>query len=197
MEEMIQKPSETNIKKNKPKSKMGLIAFLLIVVLAAGLLWTYYKYNQAQKTIAYLSTTKAQQEIAQKEIDVTLQKMAKHMIMPEGEKPTVARIEDAATLSKQQAFFKGASNGDQLLIFASSSKAIIYNPVKDIIVNVGPIFTEPQNQQTTGQQTTPTTEKTKQSATSQPSQNQINTSTETLVQPSSSNLPSQIPEVKQ
>lgn len=134
-------------RKNKKKSGFGFVVFLLIIALAAGLGWTYYQYYKAQQKIAYLSTVKAQQEIAQKEIDVTMAKISKHILLPAGEKPTVARIEDAKTLASQQAFFKGSSNGDQLLIFASSSKAIIYNPTKDVIVNVGPIFNEPQQNQ--------------------------------------------------
>ncbi|MCU0660002.1 MAG: hypothetical protein MUD00_00045 [Candidatus Pacebacteria bacterium] len=36
-------------------------------------------------------------------------------------------------------FFKGAQKGDKLVVFPTTGKAIIYSPERDIIVNVGPV----------------------------------------------------------
>jgi hypothetical protein len=64
------------------------------------------------------------------------------MILPGGETPTVGTITNASALSKTQPFFKDALDGDKVLVYAQAQKAILYSPSRDILVNVGPIFSD-------------------------------------------------------
>ena len=79
------------------------------------------------------------------------------MILPDDEQPTVATVTNVDELKVQQPFFERASNGDKIIIYTNSRKAIIYSPEKDIIVNVGtllvdsPSIEKPETDQT-GQQ---------------------------------------------
>jgi len=54
------------------------------------------------------------------------------------ETPTVATITDENKL-KDQAFFANAKNGDKVLIFTNSKKAILYRPSLKKIIEVAPI----------------------------------------------------------
>ena len=71
--------------------------------------------------------------------DIT-EKVGKHIILPQTETPTLATIEDAEALAKEQPFFSNANNGDKVLIY--SDRALIYSPDRDVLVNVGPVYFE-------------------------------------------------------
>jgi hypothetical protein len=77
------------------------------------------------------------------------------MVLPEGD-PVLFKVNDQETMRKQQAFFKDTMNDDVLLVFQQSSKAIIYRPSTNMIVNVGPINFD-QTKTGTSAPTTPTT----------------------------------------
>jgi hypothetical protein len=104
-------------------------------VLAGG----YYGYAYWQKNYAS-PEAKAQAEAAaaDKEKSEILAKLSKLMVLPEGE-PVLFKVSNEETMRKQQAFFKDTKNDDVLLVFQKSSKAIIYRPSENMIVNVGPI----------------------------------------------------------
>jgi hypothetical protein len=68
--------------------------------------------------------------------------LSKLMILPADDSPVVATINDAATLAKDQPFYVNSVNGDALLVFPKSSKAVIYSPSRNVIVNVGFISQE-------------------------------------------------------
>ena len=75
---------------------------------------------------------------AQAAIEEVLHEVSKKMLLPAGE-PIMATVDDADVLRTQQAFFQHAETGDQLLIFPESAQAVLYSPVRGVIINVGPI----------------------------------------------------------
>lgn len=79
------------------------------------------------------------EEKAREELATAVLAVSKYMVLPEGDEPVLAVVTDAETLIKQQAFFTGAVNGDQLLLFPKNMKAIIWSPSRNKIINVGPI----------------------------------------------------------
>lgn len=116
---------------------IGKAVFLvLFLAVLAGFVWSYTSYHKAKKQIVYLSTSEAQQEVAQKEVEELINKVKRLIVLPEGQ-PVLATITDVENLSQQQPFFSAAKNGDKLLIYPT--KAVIYNPDDDILVNVGPV----------------------------------------------------------
>ncbi|CAN5217766.1 hypothetical protein BH09PAT2_BH09PAT2_08310 [soil metagenome] len=64
-----------------------------------------------------------------------LSKIEKHILLPVNESPAIATVSDKTKLANQQ-FFSEAQNGDVLLIYNTSQKAILYRPSIDKIVNV-------------------------------------------------------------
>ncbi len=111
------------------------------VVLTLIMLGGYLIYQK------YFNLTPA--EKAQKELAAAVEAVSRHIILPQGDQPVLATVTDAKTLISQQAFFAGAVNGDQLLLFPGSLKAVLYSPSRNVIVNVGPI----QQSQALGQPT--------------------------------------------
>lgn len=83
------------------------------------------------------------EEQARKELGAAVVAVEKLMILPQGDEPVLATVTDADALTKQQAFFAGAVNGDQLLLFPRNLKAVLYSPSRKMIVNVGPIQQQP------------------------------------------------------
>lgn len=116
------------------KKHQLLMLFLALVALAAIGVGVYY-YNQYTslnniiKNPNLAVTKQAQQLVAQ---------VGKLIELPKDEQPTVATVTDASKL-KDQAFFKNAVNGDKVLIYVKARKAILYDPVKNVIVDVAPV----------------------------------------------------------
>lgn len=106
-------------------------AIILAVVGAAGTIYFYQKYQAAIKDP---NTT---QQAADNAANALRDKVAKLMLLP-SETPVVGTVEDASK-QKDQPFFKDAQNGDRILVFTASKKAIIYRESENKIINVGPV----------------------------------------------------------
>ncbi len=107
------------------------IILLLGIAAAPG----YYFYTEYQKAQLKLTNpTKA----AQMEVEETIQKIKKHILLPEGETPSFATVSDVSKLQSQD-FFKQAQNGDKVLIYSKAKKAILYRPATDLIIEVSPL----------------------------------------------------------
>lgn len=104
----------------------AFLMFLILVLLVACIFfaWKYYSSNESETQPGEV-----------------LEKTSKLIFLPEGEEPTVARIQDKEKL-KGQSFFDQAENGDYLLVYEKSKMALIYRESVNKLVTVGPITTE-------------------------------------------------------
>jgi len=99
-------------------------------------------------------------KVAQDETKATLDAVAKLIVLPEGEQPTLATVSDPEKL-KDQPFFASAQKGDKVLIYTNAKKAILYNPTQNKIVEVAPINIGSSDQsQVSGSSTTTSTKTT-------------------------------------
>lgn len=97
--------------------------------------------------------SQSQEEKAKQETQKVINKVSRLMDLPKEEEPVVATVQDKDLLIKEQKFFEGAQNGDVLIIYPQAAKAILYSPKKDRLVNVGPLFTNNESQNTQDSQT--------------------------------------------
>lgn len=132
---------EDNMKVSKKQSVSTLVWFVLGILLGAGALFAWNSYKIENK--ALLAS-----QVEQAQVKELIAKVGKLIILPIGEEPVVAFINDAEALIKDQVFYKGAKNGDAVLVYQKASKAIVYSPDRNLIVNVGPIFLQDQQAQT-------------------------------------------------
>ena len=133
------------IKVSKMKVLPFIIWFILGLVLGGGSLYAYNAY--IMKNPAKIAN-QLEQAQAQAQMQDLVAKVGKLLILPTGEEPVVATITDAAALIKDQVFYKGAKNGDVVLVYQKAAKAIVYSPDRNVIVNVGPVFLQDQQAQT-------------------------------------------------
>jgi len=129
---------EENVRVKTEKSSSVFMWFVLGILVGASTLfvWNYYNIKNPAKVA---------NQMAQAQIKELVAKVGKLIVLPTGEDPVVATINDAASLVKEQVFYKGAKNGDIVMVYQKAAKAIVYSPDRNIIVNVGPVVL--QNQQ--------------------------------------------------
>jgi hypothetical protein len=106
--------------------KILLITFVLIAFGSVSFFAVYF-YQQYQKSLN-------KEALVSEEVKILKESVNKLMVLPD-EDPIVATITDKTKL-EQQAFFKQAENGDKVLIFQSSSKAVLYRPNQNKIVDI-------------------------------------------------------------
>lgn len=108
----------------------GNLILLVLLILALGS--SAYFYRQ-------LSVLRDNpQAVVKQEAEDLVNEVSKLIFLPEGEDPTIATIADAEKL-KEQPFFARAKNGDKVLIYTKSKKAILYDVESHKIVEVAPL----------------------------------------------------------
>jgi cytoskeletal protein RodZ len=98
-----------------------LIILLLVAFGVAGYFYYQYKYNSPEAVKA-------------REVRSVTDTIGSVLMLPE-ENPTIATVTDKEKLSGQ-AFFQKAENGDKVIIYRQSGKAILYRPGIKKIVDV-------------------------------------------------------------
>jgi hypothetical protein len=101
------------------------ILFVLLLIALGGAVYFYMEAHGSQKD-------------PQKDLQQTIQSVGKLMVLPSDEVPTLATVSDPEKL-KDQAFFAKAEVGDKVLIYTKAHKAILYNPSRNVIVEVSPL----------------------------------------------------------
>src|SRR6185437_12008132 len=117
---------------NKKSIIFGCIAFTALVIVGIGLYY-FIQYHHAQNLLKDpLLASEMQQETIVKNVTKLTQ-------VPPGEQPTIAKISDISKLNNQP-FFQNAKNGDFVLIYTKAKEAILYDPVSNKVLRVGPIL---------------------------------------------------------
>ena len=120
------------------KNTLLLTIFLLILVALLALGAYFYMNNQAQKDQS------SGGKLSEKQIKDLLEEVGSKMDLPENETPTIATITDVTKL-EDQPFFRKAKNGDKLIVYGSTQKAILYRPSTHKIIEVAQLNINPQS----------------------------------------------------
>lgn len=119
-----------NIKENNQRS--SILLFIPPILLVAGAMYVIYLHAQIR------DLKKSPQKTAQEETRLLTAAVSQLIVLPEGEDPTIATVNDPEKL-KDQPFFARAQKGDKVLIYTRAKKAILYNPFSNKIVEVAPV----------------------------------------------------------
>jgi uncharacterized protein HemX len=111
------------------------IALIILIALGVGLVLILKDRNHLKNEVSKLSQS---QQATLNEATELNNEVGKLIQLPTDEVPTVATVIDAAKV-KSQAFFANAQNGDKLLLYSKSGKAILYRPSTKKIIEVAPI----------------------------------------------------------
>lgn len=118
------------VKKGSTATKI-VLPILIVLIVALGAL-TYYFYTQVE------NLKKNPQQLAEQEVANLVEQVGKLVVLPEGETPTIATVTDPEKL-RDQPFFANAKVGDRVLIYTNARKAILYDPVKNKILEIAPV----------------------------------------------------------
>ncbi len=142
-------PSPSNASAPASLSPLATAVIVIVLLTAAGL---YIKNTFFSHKSADLVTNTAA-PVATDDTNSLIEKVSRHIIVKQGEKPTVATIKDVSILKQNNpVFYQDAQNGDHLFVW--SDKAVLYSSSKDLILAVLPITAAPT--QTTTQAATST-----------------------------------------
>lgn len=136
-----------NNPKKSSEKKLFVILILLVIIGLGGTGYFYYNYSNLKKN---------PNAAAEKEVKGVLSKIGKFMVLPTDETPTLATVMDKEKLAAQP-FFSKAQNGDKLVVYTKSRKAILFRESTNMIIEVAPIYFDAGNGTTPTAPTTPTT----------------------------------------
>lgn len=120
-------------------SKKKAVYILLIVIGVMLISFGIYQYVRLAREVERLRVTpKANQEEIKKENAKLIEEVKKRISVPDDETPTVATVTDVEKLKGNQ-FFVNAKNGDKVLIYSSTKKAILFRPDGSKVIEVGPV----------------------------------------------------------
>lgn len=140
----VDDPSGSTVAAPKRGGRRGMGVLLLIVVLIAIGLFIWAE-QQRRSVSSKLEQTEAELEEIRKSTQrggaevakEVLAKVRAHMVVAEEPQPTVATIIDINRLKEASEFYVVADNGDHLII--TEKRAILYDPDRDIILDVVPV----------------------------------------------------------
>lgn len=129
MEDPILKNSEANIGiKTSSKKLYYLIIGIVILAVLINVVYFLNQFRKVQKT----SSTPAK---AAEDVKTLTAKVGQLIELPKSEEPSIAIVSNKEKL-KDQPFFANAQNGDKVLIYTKSKKAILYRPSINKIIEV-------------------------------------------------------------
>jgi hypothetical protein len=125
-------------KQEQDSGMLMKVVLLLVVVLVLVVAFVGYRVIKGDEVPSFEVAEGTQ--LSEEQIGDLLGRISRLIQLPEEKNPLIATINDAAALRAEQAFYRDAENGDQLVIFAERAMAVIYRPSADKLINVGPIF---------------------------------------------------------
>ncbi|MBU6370596.1 MAG: hypothetical protein KGH93_02815 [Patescibacteria group bacterium] len=111
--------------------KKNILIAVLCIALAGSITASVVLYGK----LSALSSNP--QQAAQDQANAIIRAASKLIVLPEGETPSVVKVTDPSQLADQP-FFANARAGDYVLLYYTEKKAVLYNPMQNQIVNVGP-----------------------------------------------------------
>lgn len=150
IEKQIQTPAskkpaakaKKNIKRVSYTGSALVIVIILFISSIVALVLLYSEYVKLEDKLSeHQNISGLSNEAGYNNADL-LTRVSRHMRLPDGN-PQIATVANIDNLVKQQPFFKGAKNGDRVLIYPD--KVIVYDEQNDIIVNVGFLLNDTTN----------------------------------------------------
>ena len=116
--------------------KLLFYIFILTISLLAisgsiGTLYYYFRFSEAQKQLKQINVQ------TEEDVRNLVGRIGRLMQLPSHELPTVMTVTDSDRL-KNVNFFTNALVGHKLLIYEKAHKAILFDPLQNVIIEVAP-----------------------------------------------------------
>ena len=131
---------------NNPSNKYKKIIILLLFLFIISTFFAWLFYLRSKQTGLKLF----QKPVPTKTVRINpnqsiLSELEKRLVLPKGSS-TIFNLSDLAGLTKQP-FFAGAKPTDKLILFQEEKKAVLYDPIAQQIINIGPLLIVPATQE--------------------------------------------------
>jgi hypothetical protein len=127
-------PSSINLRPRSSPAKVShatkRVTFILATLIMSGCVIFFFQYRADMKTEYDSTLPKTEAEALSREVGMVV-------LVPEGEIPSVAHVEDPEKLAGQE-FFARAQAGDKVLVYAKAKKAILYRPAEKRVIEMMP-----------------------------------------------------------
>lgn len=120
------------------KTPIFWVVTVVFVLLTGVAVAVVYQYNKVQTELVKLKETPSGGQLTDERQRELIAEVSGKIMLPEDERPTVAVVSDINRLKDQQ-FFSSGQNGDVVLIYMNSRRAILYRPVEKKIIEVAPV----------------------------------------------------------
>jgi len=124
------------------KTETVSINIIVVLVMLVLIGTAYYFFSQYKKTQLLLNNPTL---AAKEEVKKITDQLSKLMELPAKEEPIVVTVLDKKKLTGQD-FFKRAENGDKVIVYSVSKKAILFRPSINKIIEAAPLNLGDTNQ---------------------------------------------------
>ncbi|HYF05008.1 MAG TPA: hypothetical protein VEA59_02440 [Patescibacteria group bacterium] len=122
---------------SSPTTLYWVAGVVAVIILAAAAFWYFRVHSGPKVETANSTSSKQNQSEAVKEAENILDRVAKHIDLPQGEKPQVARVTDASKLKSKFPSLSNVKTGDYLVVY--STWTAVYDPEDDKLTTVTPL----------------------------------------------------------
>ncbi len=116
-----------------PAIGKGLTAIIVPGLLLASLFAAYHYYRVASELRASRPGIVSPSD--QDPVTLAIAEVERHILLPQGERPQVAKVTDLAPLANIP-FFGNALLGDQVIVYCKASLSILYSPSREKVIEV-------------------------------------------------------------
>ncbi len=117
-----------------PFKKLTPILMVVLFLMTIG--YFGYEYYKTQKELSAFQEDETVRAI--KEKNDIIKKVGKLAFLPQDEEPTMAEVTKAVKVRSQK-FFSQAEDGDRVLIYPKSQRAVLYRPSINKVIELAPI----------------------------------------------------------
>lgn len=128
----MREPSHNRRSSNNSRKFLIAAGIIFAVVLIGFLSFQYINTRNE------LKKARDPQAAAKNEATELAKKIGKVADLPTNERPTVATVSDKEKLQTQP-FFERVKNGDKVLVYTKSGRAVLYRPSTNLIIEYAPI----------------------------------------------------------
>jgi hypothetical protein len=132
---VVEAPAQVAKTRFSRDQKLFVVVGALFLILIIMLVSMMNSRNQLQTKVDKLSNPTSSSTDEVKRLTTEIGAVYE---LPTGETPTLATVSDVSKV-KNQAFFKNAQNGDEVLLYSKAGQAILWRPSIKKIIAVAPV----------------------------------------------------------
>ncbi len=129
-----------DLSRKKQQKKFGLpnvatqrVLLILLVLCLSFFAYHYYRMYTRLRDVS--KEIPQQQKTPDNPAAIVVAAVERHILLPQGEQPLVAKVTDVKLLANIP-FFGNALPGDEVIVYCKNSLSVLYSPARDKVIEV-------------------------------------------------------------